>query len=79
MKDNPKQIDTAHQCYAQLKYQEAYNQTVEKCIEFFTLKHMKQFLNWKERSKYEKQMTEEVLRQVRLYLKKKAMVRFGVR
>ena len=32
MKDNPKSVDTTNQCYAQLKYQEAYNQTVDKCI-----------------------------------------------
>ena len=58
MKENSKPVDPATQCYAQLKYQEAFNQTVEKCIDFFTIKHIKQFLNWKERSKYEKQMTE---------------------
>ena len=40
--------------YSMLKFEEVYRETFSKIIDFFCLSEMKKYMNWENKSKYDK-------------------------
>lgn len=60
--------------YSMLKFEEVYRETISKIIDFFCMAEMKKYMNMENKTKYEKEVMENILAQIRDFLNKKGRV-----
>ena len=63
--------------YTVMKYQQAYISASNKVIEFLTPSKIQKYMDYENKTKFQKQLMVRILEQLREFLRKKAAVNFN--